>query len=152
MGKHKHFKFKEFLKFFVWSINPSIPPPPPSPKNFMVPFCGWDSTATRLEPLRGGSLRFTTTFPEISATHFTNLERMRGWVDLGATQWFWIWDPWIGDPAPWPLGRCSMGKKDFHSMGKVWKNTDISDFWVSYIYRVKQKSIQFPKYGKSEFT
>ena len=31
----------------------------------MVPFYGWVSTASRLEPLRGGSLLFTTKFPEI---------------------------------------------------------------------------------------
>ena len=28
-------------------------------------FYGWGSTASRLEPLRGGSLLFTTKFPEI---------------------------------------------------------------------------------------
>ena len=30
---------------------------------FMAPFYGWDSTASRLEPFRGGSLLFTTKFP-----------------------------------------------------------------------------------------
>ena len=34
-------------------------------KNFMAPFYGWGSTASRLEPLRGGSLLFTTKFPEV---------------------------------------------------------------------------------------
>ena len=29
-------------------------------KNFMAPFYGWGSTALRLQPLRGGSLLFTT--------------------------------------------------------------------------------------------
>ena len=33
-------------------------------KNFMAPFYGWGSTASRLEPLQGGSLLFTTKFPE----------------------------------------------------------------------------------------
>ena len=28
----------------------------------MAPFYGWGSTASRLEPLRGGSLLFTTTY------------------------------------------------------------------------------------------
>ena len=37
-------------------------------KNFMAPFYGWGSTASRLEPLRGGSLLFTTKFPEIPGT------------------------------------------------------------------------------------
>ena len=46
--------------------------------NFMVPFHGWGSTASRLEPLRGSSLLVTTTFVEISGTHFINLGRMKG--------------------------------------------------------------------------
>ena len=33
--------------------------------NFMTSFYGWGSTAARLEPLGGGSLLFTTKFPEI---------------------------------------------------------------------------------------
>ena len=33
--------------------------------NFVASFYGWGSTASRLEPLRGGSLLFTTKFPEI---------------------------------------------------------------------------------------
>ena len=46
--------------------------------NLMAPFYGWGSTASRLEPLRGGSLLFTTKFPEIPGTHFTDLGRMKG--------------------------------------------------------------------------
>ena len=68
-------------------------------KNFMVPFYGWGSTASKLEPLWGGSLLFPNKFPEIPGTHFINLERMKGWVDLGATEWFWPWDSWIANPA-----------------------------------------------------
>ena len=37
--------------------------------NFMAPFYGWGSTASRLEPLRGGSLLFTTKFLDILSTH-----------------------------------------------------------------------------------
>ena len=47
-------------------------------KNFMASFYGWGSTASRLEPLRGGNLLFTTKFPDISGTHFTDLGRMKG--------------------------------------------------------------------------
>ena len=47
-------------------------------KNFMAPFYGWGSTASRLEPLRGGSLLFTTKFPDIPGTHFVDLGRMKG--------------------------------------------------------------------------
>ena len=46
--------------------------------NFMAPFYGWGSTASRLEPLRGGSLLFTTKSPEISGTYLINLGRMNG--------------------------------------------------------------------------
>ena len=44
----------------------------------MAPFYGRGSTASRLELRRGGSLLFTTKFPEISGTHFTYLGRMKG--------------------------------------------------------------------------
>ena len=52
----------------------------------MIPFYGWGSTALRLEPLRGGSLLFSTKFPEIHGTHFIDLGRMKSYVDLGAIQ------------------------------------------------------------------
>ena len=41
-------------------------------------FMDGGSTASRLEPLRGGSLIFTTKFPEIPGTHFIDLGRMKG--------------------------------------------------------------------------
>ena len=44
----------------------------------MALFHGWGSTASRLEPLRGGNLPFTTKFPDIPDTHFINPERMKG--------------------------------------------------------------------------
>ena len=69
---------KMFRKSKVYTLN----------FNFMAPFCGWSSNASRLEPLRGGSLLFTTNVPEIPGTHFIALGRMKGLVDLGATQWF----------------------------------------------------------------
>ena len=47
-------------------------------KNFITPFYGWGSTASRLVPLRGGSLLFTTNFPYIPGTHFIDLGRMKG--------------------------------------------------------------------------
>ena len=56
----------------VFKNNPSIK------KNFMAPFYRWGSTASRLEPLQGGSLLFTTKFPEVPGTHFINLGRMKG--------------------------------------------------------------------------
>ena len=66
-------------------------------KHFIAPLYGWGSTASRLQPLQGGSLLFTTKFPEIPGTHSIDLGWMKGWVDLGATQWFWKWDLWIGN-------------------------------------------------------
>ena len=44
----------------------------------MAPFYGWGSTASRSEPLRGGSLLFPTKLPEIAGTHFIDLGTMKG--------------------------------------------------------------------------
>ena len=41
-------------------------------------FFGWGSTTSNVEPLQGGSLLFTTKFPEIPGTHFINFRRMKG--------------------------------------------------------------------------
>lgn len=47
--------------------------------------------------LRGDSLIFSTKSPEIPCTHLIDLWRIKGWADLGATQWFWTRDPCIGN-------------------------------------------------------
>ena len=39
----------------------------------MASFYEWCSTSSRLKPLRGGSLLFTTKFPETPGTHFIDL-------------------------------------------------------------------------------
>ena len=54
--------------------------------------------------------------PEIPGTHLIDLGRMTGSVDLGATQWFWTWDPWIENPAPEPLGAVFLHNSD------IWEN------------------------------
>ena len=36
---------------------------------------------------------------EHPGTHLINFEKMKDWVNLGANQWFWTWDTWIGNPA-----------------------------------------------------
>ena len=41
-------------------------------------FYWWGSTASRLEPHQGGSLLFTTKFPDTPGTHF---------IDLGKKRW-----------------------------------------------------------------
>ena len=43
----------------------------------MASFHGLGSTAPRLEPLRGGSLPFTTKFPETPGAHFINLGSLK---------------------------------------------------------------------------
>ena len=57
-------------------------------KKLFVPFHGWGSFASRIEPLRGDSLLFITKFLGIPGNHFTGLGKVKGRVDLGATQWF----------------------------------------------------------------
>ena len=71
-------------------------------KKLYSPFYGWGSTATRLVLLRGGSLLFTTKFPDTPGTHFIDLGKMKGWVDLklfySAKQitWYdWCLNRWI---------------------------------------------------------
>ena len=44
-----------------------------------------------------------------------------------------------------------MGKVNSHSKEKIWENTNISKLSVSEIFRLKQKSMQFPKHGKIGF-
>ena len=79
---------------------------------------------SRLEPLQGGSLLFTTKFPEIPGTHFIELGKMKGWVDHRATQWFWTRDPWTGKPVPWPLDLNRLGKVDY-PLGKTdWSHSE----------------------------
>ena len=65
-------------------------------KTTWVIFHGQGLTASRLEPLRGGNLLFTIKFLEIPCTHLIDLGRMKAWVDLQATQWFWTRDPGVG--------------------------------------------------------
>ena len=69
-------------------------------KKVYIPFMDGIQLPWRLEPLQGGSLLFTSKFPDIPGIYFINLRRMNSWVDLGASQWFWTWDPWIGNQAP----------------------------------------------------
>ena len=44
----------------------------------MPSFYGCGSATSKREPLRGGSLLFTTKSPEIPGTHFVKLGRMKG--------------------------------------------------------------------------
>ena len=47
-------------------------------------------------PLWGDSLLLTTKSPGVSVTHFIHLGRMKGWVNLGATEWFEPETPGLG--------------------------------------------------------
>ena len=55
-----------YLLIFVYTIK----------NNFMAPFYGWGSTASRLEPLRGDSLLFTTKFLEATLVNQTAKNRI----------------------------------------------------------------------------
>ena len=66
----------------------------------MAPFYEWSSTASRLEPLWAGSLLYNTKFSEIPGTHFIDLGKMKGWFDLGATEWLCTQDSWIIELIP----------------------------------------------------
>ena len=55
----------------------------------MAPFCRWGSTSQgyRAEPLGGDRLLLTTQSQGVSGTNLIDLERIKGWVDLGATHY-----------------------------------------------------------------
>ena len=50
-----------------------------------------------------------------------------------------------------PYNFQNMGKVNSHSNEKLWENTNISNLSVSEIFCLKQKSMQFPKHGKTGF-
>ena len=65
--------------------------PSPNKKNqklYRPVFCIRFNYLKAAEPLRGGSLLFTTKFPEISGIHLINIGRMKDRVDLGPTYGF----------------------------------------------------------------
>ena len=74
------------------------------------------------EPFRGGSLLFTSRFQQIPGTHQIYLQRMTGWVDLGAALWFWTWDLWIGSPVPQPLGHSYIGDEYKDLIDNIFKS------------------------------
>ena len=93
-----------YCKFVVpWLQKSSLPRYEMFIKNFKLysPFL-WAGfhCLKATEPLQGDNLLFTTKCPEISGAQLINLWRMNGWVNLGATQWFWTQNPWIGNLAP----------------------------------------------------
>ena len=103
----------------------------------MPPFYGWGSTASRLQPLRGSRLLFTTKFPKILGTQFIDLGRMKGWLDPGATQWFWIRDLWIGNPTPSPIDHCFITKIILNNKGEFLTNPkDIVNYFNNFFCSV----------------
>ena len=55
------------------------------------------------DPRREDSLLFATKSPEIPGTESIYLWKLKGWVNLEFTQWFWTQDAWM-----WMLGYCSI--------------------------------------------
>ena len=81
----------------------------------MAPFYGWGSTISRLEPLRGGSLLFTTKFPKIPGTHISTSEGWTAESTLEPPNGFEHRTPGLGIQrlnikAPWRIGK-------FHKFG-----------------------------------
>ena len=74
---------------YLWKTTPHLVRssfPSHYKKNFVTPFYGWDSTASKPEPLRRDNLLFTTNSLEIPGTHLVDHGAMKGWVDHGASQ------------------------------------------------------------------
>ena len=75
-------------------------------KNFIAPFYGWGLTASRLELLHGGSLLFTTKFPDITRTYFTRKDDRLSWpwsqpVVLNTGPLDWESRAFTTRPLPW---------------------------------------------------
>ena len=79
------------------------------------------------EPLQGGNLLLTTKFPVNPSTHLIDLRKVKSWVDLRATWWFWTLVQWTGNHAPQPLSHCSIIKK----YSKVAKKTLINNINIA---------------------
>ena len=56
-------------------------------KNFISLFYGWGSTSSRLEPLRGGSLVFTTKSPEIPGERLSRIWSHPVLLNTGPLDW-----------------------------------------------------------------
>ena len=86
------------------------------------PLYWWSSTASRLEPLRRGSLLFTTKLP--------TSEGWKAESTLEPPSGFWTWDPWIRNPVPWPLGHCSNSVEEvIYSRVKTISNSETTDYY-----------------------
>ena len=70
------------------------------------------------EPLRRDSLLFTTRSPGLPGTQLVNLRRMKGRVDLGATQRFWTQDrlPAVEKYLDKSLNRTTVDTETFDPM------------------------------------
>ena len=87
-----------------------------------------------IELLWGGSLLFTTKFTGIPGNHLIHLGRMKGWINLQATQWSWSWDLWIGNTEPlnlwWTHSKyiihimymiiCNIYKRSYQNSCEMW--------------------------------
>ena len=66
--------------------------------NVMALVYGWSSNVSRLHS-HYKEIVYTTKSPGVSGTHLIEFGKLKGWVSLKATQWFWTQDPWFGNPA-----------------------------------------------------
>ena len=102
----------------------------------MLPFYWSGSTVSKLKLLWGGSLLFTTQFSTIPDTHFIDLERMKGWVHPGATQWFLSRDlsGRTQNPVKWNVAELNL--KQFLQVLKqhqLTKTETVQLFWVIWL-------------------
>ena len=68
-----------------------------------------DEVQWATEPLIGDSLHFATTLQDFLVLIWSMPQK--DWIDLGAIHNFSTWEPWTGNPVPYPLSP--MGGKIF---------------------------------------
>ena len=111
-------------------------------------FYGWDLTASRLQSHYEEVVYF---LPLISQKFLVLISlTSEGWknesFNLGATQWFWTRDPWMGNPVPYPLGQCCPNPLITRPL-----LTATHPYWGSYIYIFFNRSNCFVNFLKTMF-
>ena len=79
------------------------------------------------------SLLFTTKFPETPGTHFTDLGRMKGWVNLGATQQIWTQESSLLTPRPMLHDNSTHVKSislKWHWRCSTWPSSNWLNAWI----------------------
>ena len=103
------------------------------------------------EPSKGDILLFTTISPGVPSTHFINLEKMKGWVNLGANQWFWSqdWRSSILTTKPMPHVFCYVFSLSCNCL--LSNTAEYSNYKKNFIFAIFSYCLYFAMTPKTKF-